>query len=80
MSVIWKESGEAELVANRRIEPDEELCISYIDEGEDFATRQEQLAGYGFQCDSTCDRCRFDFDFGLAAAASSSTSVLPCAS
>jgi hypothetical protein len=63
VSVIWNESGEAVVVANRHIAEDEELCISYVDEGLEYSERQEMLHGYGFGCDATCDRCRFDHDF-----------------
>jgi hypothetical protein len=63
VSVIWQASGEAAIVANRNIEKDEELNISYVDEGLDYSERQEMLSGYGFTCDAACNRCRFDHDF-----------------
>jgi SET domain len=43
------------VLALRDIQPGDELCISYIDENEDYHVRQDMLADYQFVC--ACTKC-----------------------
>lgn len=63
LQVLYVDENDETLIASclRDIEPDEELCISYINEDLHFSERQQQLyEHYLFTC--TCTKCEAEKD------------------
>jgi hypothetical protein len=55
------ENAKAIVQVTRDVEEGEELTMSYIEEDEPYAVRQEQLRDYGFEC--RCQKCLVELEF-----------------
>eukprot|EP00743_Colponemidia_sp_Colp-15_P005501 GILK01005916.1.p1 GENE.GILK01005916.1~~GILK01005916.1.p1 ORF type:complete len:457 (-),score=81.57 GILK01005916.1:92-1462(-) len=62
--VDYKSDCTLHLRAVRALEPEEELCISYIDQDDTITARHKDLREYGFQC--RCSKCERELEGMLA--------------